>query len=106
MPTLDSNDCRCRLTMRQAFQTVAFLGSLLYLAAAGVSALHGQVQIFGRPNSDEKELTSGVYLPTDRALSRAMSRARERLQEKEYHQALTFLQEVLARDEDTFLERS
>ena len=64
------------------------------------------MQIFGRNNADDRELTSGVYLPTDRALSRAMTRARERLAEKEYHQALTFLQEVLSRDEDTFLERS
>ena len=64
------------------------------------------MQIFGRGGADEKELTTGVYLPTDRTLSRAMARAKERLAEKEYHQALTFLQEVLARDEDTFLEQS
>jgi outer membrane protein assembly factor BamB/tetratricopeptide (TPR) repeat protein len=62
-------------------------------------------QNFGR-RDDDKALTSGVYLPTERSLSRAMGRARERLAEKEYHQALTFLQAVLSRDEDTFLEQS
>src|SRR4051812_18962760 len=53
-----------------------------------------------------QETTSGVYLPTDRALSRAVARARERLADREYHEVLAFLQSILARDEDSFLERS
>src|SRR5262245_46252781 len=91
MPSQDSNHRRRRPPIRVIVEAAAYLGSLLIVAAWCTSAAHGQVQIFGRPNADEKETTSGVYLPTDRALSRAMARARERLEEKEYHQALTFL---------------
>src|SRR4051812_38579354 len=53
-----------------------------------------------------QETTSGVYLPTDRSMSRAITRARERLAEREYHEVVAFLQGVLARDEDSFLERT
>jgi outer membrane protein assembly factor BamB len=48
----------------------------------------------------------GVYLPTDRALSRTMARAKERLVQREYHQALAFLQDILQRAEDSFLDQS
>ena len=51
------------------------------------------------------ESTSGVYLPSDRTSSRAITRAKERLADREYHEVLAFLQSVLARDEDSFLER-
>jgi outer membrane protein assembly factor BamB len=57
-----------------------------------------------RSRSAEQDGFSGVYLPTDRTLARAMSRVRERLAEREFHQSLSFLQEVLQRDEDAFLE--
>src|SRR3954463_13709217 len=53
-----------------------------------------------------QDSTSGVYLPTDRSLSRAITKARERLANHEYHEVLAFLQGVLARDEDSFLERT
>src|SRR6185312_14952781 len=53
-----------------------------------------------------QDTTSGVYLPTDRSLSRAITRARERLADHEYHEVLAFLQGVLAREEDSFLERA
>jgi outer membrane protein assembly factor BamB len=60
----------------------------------------GRVQVAGQ------DTATGVYLPTDRSLSRAITRARERLADHEYHEVLAFLQGVLARDEDSFLERA
>ncbi len=58
------------------------------------------------PGQAGQEAVSGVYLPTDRSLSRAITRARERLADHEYHEVLPFLQGILARDEDSFLERA
>lgn len=55
--------------------------------------------------SPDSESVSGVYLPSDRTLSRAMTRARDRLGEREFHQSLTFLQEMLSKEEDTFLDQ-
>lgn len=55
---------------------------------------------------EDQEIVAGVYLPTDRSLSRAIARAKERLAEHEYHEALAFLHTILGRDEDSFLERS
>src|SRR5215212_329546 len=43
-----------------------------------------------------QETISGVYLPTDRTLSRAITKARERLADHEYHEVLAFLQGILA----------
>jgi outer membrane protein assembly factor BamB len=48
---------------------------------------------------------AGVSLPSDRAISRAIGRAGERLNAGEYHEALAFLQGILERDEDSFIER-
>ena len=56
--------------------------------------------------SDDQDIVTGVYLPTDRSLSRAVGRARERLADHEYHEALAFLHGILGRDEDSFLERA
>ncbi len=56
------------------------------------------------PNS--ADAVSGVYLPTDRTLSRAVNRANERLKAHEFQDALPFLQSILSRSEDSFLERS
>jgi hypothetical protein len=58
-----------------------------------------------RAQSAGQETSAGVYLPTDRSLSRAITRARERLADHEYHEVLAFLQGILGRDEDSFLER-
>src|SRR5262249_27456422 len=88
---------------------------LLWLFAAGLfvaiaipaeNAL-GQFQLRVRPGrAPGQDASAGVYLPTDRSLSRAITRARERLADHEYHEVLAFLQGVLARDEDSFLERA
>ena len=62
-------------------------------------------QIQGRgTNFRTAEDPYGVYLPTDRTLSRGIAQARERLDDKEYNEALAFLQQVLDRDEDSFLD--
>src|SRR3954465_10266741 len=67
----------------------------------------GQFQLrMRRTQVPGQEAATGVYLPTDRSLSRAIPRARERLADHEYHEVLAFLQGVLARDEDSFLERT
>lgn len=63
----------------------------------------------GRPvpaGSAENEDYFGVFLPMDRTQARAMARAQQRLQEGEYHQTLGFLNEILGREEDTFLDDS
>ncbi len=91
--------------------------AFLFLACAiGIDRAVGQFaqqpQIFnGNGRGDpaqrgDQDSVSGVYLPTDRALSRAVSRARERLSEHEYHEALAFLQSILSRNEDSFIDRS
>ena len=105
MPLPSPLDRRCHTPGRFAVQAWVVVGSLLVVGTWDSSRADAQVQIFGRTGVDEN-VTAGVYLPTDRSLSRAMARAQERLAEHEYHQALTFLHEVLEREEDTFLERS
>lgn len=60
----------------------------------------------GRPGEAANQDIAGVYLPTDRALSRAVGQARERIAKNEYHEAIPFLQNLLSRNEDAFLERS
>jgi outer membrane protein assembly factor BamB len=89
------------------------LAALLLLGAFLVEQVAGQFfQVQPRRRSPAKseatgqDAVSGVYLPNDRALSRAIARARERLADHEYHEVLAFLQQVLSRDEDSFLERS
>src|SRR5687768_6257341 len=106
MPLLSSiNRCRPEYPDRRLR-----LGLRIYLLSLGglfaASVVYGQFQIqdFNRRQDGEQDV-SGVYLPTDRSLSRAMARARERLAAREYHQALAFLHEILMRDEDSFLER-
>ncbi len=68
-----------------------------------VPRMRGRIE---RQSASPQDSVSGVYLPTDRSLSRAISRARERLADHEYNEVLAFLQQVLARDEDSFLERA
>lgn len=63
-----------------------------------------KIQEQNSPPTPADEDPYGVYLPTDRTLSRGMSRARDRLNDGEYNEALAFLQQILDRDEDTFLD--
>ncbi len=63
-----------------------------------------QIQIRGGNPTTADEDPYGVFLPTDRTLSRGITQARQRLDDKEYNEALEFLQQVLDRDEDAFLD--
>ncbi|WP_428303982.1 PQQ-binding-like beta-propeller repeat protein [Lacipirellula sp.] len=58
--------------------------------------------VFGRNAPDEAMV--GVQPPTDRTLSRGMQRAQESIAGGEYSQAIRFLDEILGRDEDFFVE--
>ena len=89
----------------------AWTGVLLVAATSlgvGVrmeSAIGQQIQFQINPaQAPPDEDPYGVYLPTDRTLSRGVSRARERLQAGEYNEALAFLQQLLDRDEDVFVD--
>jgi hypothetical protein len=62
-----------------------------------------QPQFGGRGDQDA---IMGVYLPTDRALSRAVGRARKRLADREYHEALAFLHNLMGQAEDSFIDSS
>ncbi len=87
---------------------LALSGVLLCAVGGYVSSASAQFQIqinrLGRVQPAEREAVAGVYLPTDRATSRAVARARERLAKREYHEALTFLHGILGHEEDSFLE--
>src|SRR4051794_292289 len=78
---------------------------MLFLLSV-VLASHGTAQqvLRGRLRVTAPEPTGSVHLPTDRSVSRAIARAKERLADHEYHEVLAFLQQVLSRDEDAFLE--
>jgi outer membrane protein assembly factor BamB len=58
------------------------------------------------PPDVASESPFGVYLPTDRTLSRGVAQARERIDGREYNEAIGFLQGVLDRNEDEFIEDS
>lgn len=83
------------------------LALLLVFAAAFTSAepcfAQGQpIQV--RPGSfADAENYNGVFLPSDRTLSRGIQRARERIAAGEFSQAIRFLDDILQRDEDSFV---
>jgi outer membrane protein assembly factor BamB len=85
------------------FAGVVLLATLVVIHSASVAQV--QIQGFGRWPPGEQDSLAGVYLPSDRAISRALERARERLADGEYHEALAFLHGLLGREEDWFLER-
>jgi tetratricopeptide (TPR) repeat protein len=103
-----------RSDARRPFSPLQRAACIGLIAIAAISAswpavsLKAQVRVpdLGRVKSGDQDNLSGVHLPTDRALTRAMTRVRERLAEREYHQALGFLQEILQRDEDSFVEQA
>jgi tetratricopeptide (TPR) repeat protein len=93
--------------------TALAIGSVLIALclAIGLQFARAQQGRFGpenpsRGSAAESDANSGVYLPTDRLLSRAMARAKERLDAGEYHQSLGFLHQIFQREEDSFLEPS
>ena len=74
---------------------------LLLIGASQAQQL--QIQIAGGPDA-ANENAYGVYLPTDRTLARGIAQARERISDREFNEAINFLQGILDRDEDTFLD--
>src|SRR5262245_40275722 len=88
--------CRASICLTFTLLCLAIVTTILEQGAVG--------QLFQvrprRTPAGGQEVSAGVYLPTDRSLSRAISRAKERLDEHEYHEVLAFLQGILARDED------
>jgi hypothetical protein len=102
--TFDRNGRRRRFRPTLAL----FMKSGLVFSLIGTIAHEAVAQIqvpgFSRPNTSEQDSTAGVYLPTDRTLSRAVTRAKERLDQHEYHEALQFLHNVLGRQEDWFFD--
>lgn len=87
-------------------------GPLLALAAVAAFAASavGQVRVPSGVAVTIAEESAGmparVHPPTDRALSRGMRRAAGFIEAGEFSQALAFLDEILARDEDFFSEGS
>lgn len=53
--------------------------------------------------AEEIAAIHGIYLPTDRQLTRGFRQARQRIEAGEYTEAVAFLQEVLTRNEDFFV---
>jgi len=80
--------------------------SIVGLAAGVGTAVGQQIQLPVQPGptTSPDDDPYGVYVPTDRRLSRGVTRARERLQAGEYNEALAFLQQLLDRDEDVFVD--
>ena len=79
------------------------IGAVATLALAGSGAAQPQNQGVNPPDV-ASESPFGVYLPTDRTLSRGVAQARERIGDREYNEAIGFLQGILDRDEDEFIE--
>lgn len=75
-------------------------GTLLAALATGQ-----QIQIqLGNSPTPATEDPYGVYVPTDRTLSRGVARAKDRLDDGEFNEALAFLQQLLDRQEDVFVD--
>lgn len=93
-----------RLSARnRQFRAQSLVWGLLALFLA--TTAHAQVQIqIGNAPTPANEDPYGVYVPTDRTLSRGVARAKERLQSNEYNEALDYLQQLLDRDEDVFID--
>jgi outer membrane protein assembly factor BamB len=82
---------------------LVLLSTLLCAGGAKGQIAQPQPMFNGR---DDHDAITGVYLPTDRSLSRAVSRARQRLADKEYHEALAFLHGLMGQAEDSFIDSS
>lgn len=92
-------------TFRAARFAALALAAACGFAARPENLAAQQIQIQANPGpSLPEEDPYGVYVPTDRTLSRGVARAQERLDAGEYNEALAFLQQLLDRNEDVFLD--
>jgi outer membrane protein assembly factor BamB len=88
------------------------LGSVVAFALALSLAIGGNLPAFGQAQAIQLRVDprnqggqgAGVQPPTDRVLSRGMQRAQASIAAGEFSQAIRFLDEVLARGEDQFVE--
>ncbi len=96
---------------RHTRQLLPFAGRLILLPIAllilstSLEDLWGQPRVIvgprGRALVDQS--LSTVDLPTDRTMARGIDRAKDRIAEGEYSQAIRFLDEVLAGEQDSFI---
>lgn len=93
-----------RRTGTAAVISATLVAVLSMAVAPRVAVAQFQVLNQGGAARDGNDGSAGVYVPVDRSLNRAMARVRERLAAREYHQALTFLHDILQHKEDSFLE--
>ena len=84
--------------------TIPLLAALLSLLTAIDCSIAQQRIIVGPGRSVlvEQGMTA-VDLPTDRTMARGIDRAKDRIAEGEYSQAIRFLDEVLAGNQDSFI---
>ncbi len=91
------------LTGRPTIQLLAALLSLLTTIDCSIA----QQRIIVGPGGPRTGITdhgmTAVDLPTDRTMARGIDRAKDRIAEGEYSQAIRFLDEVLAGDQDSFI---
>lgn len=92
-----------RLRQRSVACLFAAAATLGVLLAATWTAAQIQIQVNNGPTPANED-PYGVYLPTDRTLSRGVARAKERLDDGEFNEALAFLQQLLDRQEDVFVD--
>ncbi len=81
---------------------VSLLSATGLLISGSAQYCHAQAAIGGVLQVAEADSQNQVFLPTDRLLSRGVRRAKERLEKGEYTQAIRFLDEVLAADQEDF----
>ena len=81
---------------------IALIAGLLVVVVMPSVRVCGQNALFG----DTSGSNSGVFLPSDRLDTRGIQRAQELISGGEYSQAIRFLDDVLARDEDSFFASS
>lgn len=101
LPRRPRSCARSRQPRALVLLVLAWIG--LLAATTGAPAQQVQIQIGNTPTPANED-PYGVYLPTDRTLSRGVTRAKERLESGEYNEALAFLQQLLDRNEDVFVD--
>ena len=92
-----------RLSSATHLLTLAVALAILLSPCSAIAQIIQQIQE-GVPETQQssQEEYGGVYLPSDRMDSRGIHRAIKLIDAGEYTQAIGFLDEVLAREEDSF----
>jgi outer membrane protein assembly factor BamB len=102
-----------RSKRRLVWRTPTLLAALAYFWGTDAHQASGQIRVqikggrggvVAAADDESEEARARVHPPTDRILSRGMRRAEETISGGEFADALRFLDEVLGRDEDYFVE--